>query len=100
MKTVEIHYIEFETFELANENKNFPHSGLFVTKTPDFSDLRFVDKSIKHNMCIVPESVLNSVIGVSEKVNKAETLELITEEKPKYDGDFILEFSRILLNRR
>ena len=97
MKTVEIHYIEFETFELANENKNYPHSGLFMAKIKDGNaDLRFIDKSTKQNFCIAPESMCNGVLNYKE----VEKLELIVEEKPKYDGDFILEFSRILLNRK
>jgi len=50
MKTVEIHYIEFETFDLANENSSYPHSGLWMTTINDCQvDLRFVDKSVKTN---------------------------------------------------
>ena len=96
-KTVQVNYIEFETFELANENKNYPESGLFITKTPTGSDFRFIDKTIKNNFCIVPESVFNSTVNVSDKI---ESQELTVEPQIKYDGDFILEFSRILLNRK
>ena len=97
MTTVEINYIEFESLELANENKNYPKSGLFITKTPDGSDFRFIDKSIRHGFCIASESIFNSIANV---YSKTESQELNVDPKIKYDGDFILEFSRILLNRK
>jgi len=96
-KTVELNYIEFDSFELANENKNYPKSGLFITKTPEGSDFRFIDKSVKNGFCIVPESVFNSTVNISDKV---EIEELTSNSENKFDGDFILEFSRILLNRK
>jgi len=96
MKTVQIHYIEFEDIVLASKNDNYPNSGLFVVKIKKGnSDLRFVDKTIEMNYCIVPESVFNGAVNFKNE------LEAIPEETPaKYDGDFILEFSRILLNRK
>jgi len=100
MKTIEIHTIEFETGIEASENKNYPNSGLFITRIKGgMSDLRFVDKSISNNYCIVPESVFNGVFNTKE-VTELPLMQEIESVNQKFDGDFILEFSRILLNRK
>lgn len=100
MKTINVEVINFETFEQANDNNNYPDSGLFISRVIEgHNDLRFVDKSMKHNVLIAPESVFNGVFGKTEEI-KPLGLEPIVSEGNKYDGDFILEFSRILLNRK
>jgi len=94
--TVDLNYIDFETMELAGQNKNYPHSGLWMVKIKEGNvDLRFIDKSTTANWCIAPESICNGVFDYKELI----TTEPI-ETKKQYDGDFILEFSRILLNRK
>jgi hypothetical protein len=58
MKKVQIHYVEFDTNELASKNENYLHNGLFMVKIKNNnSDLRFIDKSTELNYCIVPEFV-------------------------------------------
>lgn len=100
MKTINIQIINFETGVEASENKNYPISGLFLVRTEEgMSDLRIVDKTVKHNFCIVPESIFNSIFGSVTENNTAQ-LESVSPTENKYDGDFILEFSRILLNRK
>jgi len=100
MRTINVEVVNFETFEEANENKNYPNSGFFMAKVKEgMNDLRFVDKSVKHNHCIMPESVFNGVFGTAEIVKPLEAEQVISTDN-KYDGDFILEFSRILLNRK
>lgn len=93
MKNAQIHEIEFDNHELAMENKNYPHSGLFDVKIKTgMSDVRFVDKNIRTNCCVAPSVVFFEV------THKDVYLDPV--EPKKYDGDFILEFSRILLNRK
>jgi len=100
MKTINIETIEFPTGAEASENKNYPHSGLFIARTKDgSSDLRLIDKTIKTNFCIVPESVFNGIFE-NVAVNKPVELESVIQSNNKYEGDFILEFARILLNRK
>lgn len=92
---IEVKSIEFETNAEACEHINYPTSGLFILKQEGFSDLRLIDKSVKNNYCICPESIFNSVV----KAIKADIATVMPKEN-KFDGDFILEFSRILLNRK
>lgn len=96
-KTVQVKYIEFDNLQSANESKNYPESGLFIVKTPESSDLKFIDKSVKFGFFIIAESIFNSCVTISDKV---ESKELTNEPQTKYEGDFILEFARILLNRK
>ena len=96
MKTVNIDYTEFETMELAGQNENYPHSGLWMVKIKKGgSDLRFVDKATITNYCIAPDFICNGIFDYKEP-----TITAPIEAKKQYDGDFILEFSRILLNRK
>lgn len=95
---VEIKSIEFETSELASANKNYPSSGLFMVEDKESgnNDLRFINKDVSHNFFICPRSVFYGCVAV---VQESEPLP-IQEQQNKFDGDFILEFSRILLNRK
>ena len=95
-KKVKIHYIDFDHSDDAMKNINYPNSGLFIVRVKKAgSDLRFVNKSVELNYFIAPESVFNAVVDV-------EDIGLPIEEiiEYKYDGDFILEFARILLNSK
>lgn len=92
--TVDLNYIDFETMELAGQNENYPHSGLWMVKIKKGgSDLRFVDKATTTNWCVAPESICNGIFDYKEPEQQKEI-------KKQFDGDFILEFSRILLNRK
>ena len=99
MRTVEIHTIEFKTAEEASKNENYPNSGLFIVREKGgTSNLRIVDKAVSHNFCIVPESTFNGICLFNETTELPAIQEPTSEQK--YEGDFILEFSRILLNRK
>lgn len=109
MKTVvEIQEIEFSDVNKISKNVNYPNSGFFMAKIKNgVADLRFVDKNCEFNICIVPETIFNNVVQTQliEEINERNellkgTIENKQSEKQKYDGDFILEFSRILLNRK
>jgi len=92
MKRVAIKYIDFKSYDEANENINYPSSGLFVVRMENGpSDLRLVDKSIANNYCVVPEHIFN---------NCCEIIEEKTESESVIDKDFILEFSKILLSKK
>lgn len=101
MKTVQIHEIEFDDLETSDKNSNYPISGLFIVRVKDErSDFRFVDKTVNTNICIIPESVLNILDFIQEiKPKQEEVLESVKSNK-EYSQDFILEFARILLNRK
>jgi len=95
MKTVEIQTLFFITHEEASKTKNYPNSGLFISNVENgINDLRWVDKNMEDAYCIVPSEVFYSVMPKKENIIE---LPLNTQ---KYDGAFILEFSRILLNRK
>lgn len=98
MKTVQIHEIEFDNAIKANETENYPHSGLFFSRVKNHSsDLRFVDKNIKVTTFIVPEEIFRNVI-VNQKVKQLD--DILIQYKTEYSQDFILDFARILLNRK
>jgi len=98
MKTVEINYIDFDTNDQAMKNENYPCNGLFMTKIKNGnSDLRFVDKNVEINFCIAPEVLCNNILTITQKHIEPEETPV---QENKYNGDFILEFSRILLNRK
>lgn len=109
-KHLKINYLEFDDHKQASENKNYPHSGLFIARVnDDTSDLRFVDKSVQKNVCIVPESVFNSIAHESEVAELEYTATIDTSQikgEPealqfgKTDNNFILEFSKILLSKK
>lgn len=92
MKRVEIKYIDFKSYDEANESINYPSSGLFVARLGSgTSDLRFVDKSLKDNYCVAPENVFNNCCEIIEEKIESESV---------IDKDFILEFSKILLSKK
>lgn len=98
MRTVKIETIKFENFEVKSEN--YPYSGIFISDVKKgTSDLRWVDKNVEINYCIVPAEIFQKVAKFEETTELPAIQETISEPQ-KYDGDFILEFSRILLNRK
>lgn len=100
MKTVEINYIDLENNDLALKTANYPKSGLFITRLKDgFSDLRFVDKKNEYSYVIAPELIFNECVTINES-SEYKFLEDIEIKNNNFDADFILEFSRILLNRK
>lgn len=93
MKKVEIHEIEFEEDTVRLDADEYPNGGLFIAKRGRFSDLVFVNKKDKFVTVICPEFVFN-------ETTKVEQITELPKTENKFDGDFILEFSRILLNRK
>lgn len=96
-KLLEVQVVEFDNLEKANETKNYPKSGFYITKTSSCCEFRLVDKTQINTFCILPEPLFNSIANFSEKI---EIQELVSKPENKFEGDFILEFSRILLNRK
>lgn len=59
---IEVKTIKFDDVKEASENKNYPESGLYITELESgTSDLRFVDKSVPHNLFICPKSVFDGL---------------------------------------
>lgn len=105
MRTINVEDIRFDNSEMASKTKNYPNSGFFIAKIKGEirSDLVIVDKKTEQTIFICPENFLSEILGSQEKPTNIEGLNPSTEliqEHVKYDGDFILEFSRILLNRK
>lgn len=102
---VEIKNIEFETWDISSVNDNYPNSGFFMVKIKetDLADLRFINKSNSVNFCICPEVIFNDNVKIDKEKETEAPLPIVStiqEQQNKFDGDFILEFSRILLNRK
>lgn len=107
MIKINIETISFETIEDSNLNENYPNSGLFMVKVANgTNDLRYVNKNDIYNNYVMPESVFNEVFESQKIVDSFDELKIdceideIIKVPAKYDGDFILEFARILLNRK
>jgi len=100
MKTINIETIIFDSREKLGETENYPNSGFFIAKTKNnVSDLVMIDKKAKHTIFVCPETTLENLFE-NVAANKPIELEAIIQNNNKYDGDFILEFSKILLNRK
>lgn len=105
MKTINVETILFESIEEKNKTKNYPNSGIFESQAKGgFFDLVFVDKKQVYVFYICPIDFFDSFhIYQIEKQDVPRISKQIKEPKNesiKYDGDFILEFARILLNRK
>ena len=90
------------------KTKNYPDNGLYVVtiKNKDSeivqSDLRFIEKSSPTTLFIAPEVIFNGVLRDIE-VPEPKGLELVQmqgEVQGMTANDFILNFSKILLNRK
>lgn len=101
MKNVKIHEIEFEKSDDSFKSKNYPSSGLFIVNDKEnvLEDVRFVNKIHEYTTGIAPLDMFLMVCELKQTEKQSEEI-LISESKQKYDPDFILEFSRILLNRK
>lgn len=99
---VEIKNIEFESENIVFDVKKYPDSGFFMAKNNATTDLVFVNKKDTIMFAICPEEIFNNIVKTEKEKEVETTLPIINaiETKQKYDGDFILEFSRILLNRK
>jgi len=94
MKTINAESINFDNMEYKNKTENYPNSGFFIAKVEKGDcDLVFIDKKQEYTMYICPEEIFYSI-------KKLKPSDELIQEKIKYEGDFILEFARILLNRK
>lgn len=89
---LEVKEIRFSDHKEASENNNYPESGFYLTEIEaGNTDLRFVDKSVKLNICICPKSVLDGV-------NKLNSLPQEEEVKSSANNDFLKEIIEGFLN--
>ena len=88
MYNLEVKEIEFDDFEKASKNKNYPESGFYLrtVKANDVEqcDLVFVDKSVSNNFCICPKSVFDGL-------NKLSLFPQEKEVKSSENEDFLKE---------
>lgn len=101
MRTIDIETINFKDQKEASKNENYPNSGFFITRVENgTSDLRLVDKTVEFTFCVIPENVFNNIFNSRVRSDLPAMDTGLIQESIKYDGDFILEFARILLNRK
>lgn len=100
---VEVKEITFSDYKTSDDNKNYPESGLYLVsvEVANQSDLRFVNKSYPTNHCICPASIYDGLNLKIEALPKVETEELKQEIHSGFVSEnFVLEFSKILLNKK
>jgi len=104
MRTINIETIRFDTTSESNQCKNYPNSGLFMVKVANgTNDLVFVDGRQEYTIYVCPENIFNDIFEhkkTSDSIKELIPTNELIQEKIKYEGDFILEFARILLNRK
>lgn len=106
MYNLEVKEIEFDDFEKAAKNKNYPESGFYLRKVKtneiEQSDLVLVDKSTSHNFAICPKSVFDGLQKLAVKIPEEPT-ELTSNEVLLPMGmaseTFVLEFAKVLLKK-
>lgn len=103
MKTVKIKEIEFKKGDTKGLTKTYPSSGLFLIRDEHgISDFVHVNKEFEFVNFICSEEIFNSSFDDELETELPTKKELNISEfnTEKYSGDFILEFARILLNRK
>jgi hypothetical protein len=95
MKNLKIKEINFLKGEERGLTKNYPSNGFFISRFENgTSDFILVDKNAERVIFLCPEEIFNSISEYEEET-------IISEPNTDtYKGDFILEFARILLNRK
>lgn len=106
MYNLEVKEIEFDDFEKASKNKNYPESGFYLrtVKANDVEqcDLVFVDKSVSNNFSICPKSIFDGLQTLAVRIPeepKVLTTNSIYPEPGFASETFILEFTKILLKK-
>lgn len=106
MYTIEVKEIEFDDFEKAGKNKNYPESGFYLrtVKANDIeqSDLVFVDKSTSVNYCVCPKSVFDGLQKLSEKITEQPevlTAQSVFPEPGFVSESFVLDFAKLILKK-
>ena len=106
MYNLEVKEIEFDDFDKASKNKNYPESGIFLrtVKTNDIEqcDLVFVDKSVSNNFFICPKSVFDGLQKLAVRVPEEPTVLTSNEVLPLMgmaSETFVIEFAKVLLKK-
>ena len=106
MYNLEVKEIEFDDYEKANKNKNYPESGFYLrtvkTNEIELSDLVFVDKSTSTNFCVCPKSVFDGLQKLAVRIPEEPTVLTSNEVLPKMgmaSETFVLEFAKVLLKK-
>jgi hypothetical protein len=95
MKNLKIKEINFLIGDTRGLTKSYPSSGLFISRLEGgISDFILVNKDVEFVFFICPEETFNYIFKGEEKTVISEP------NNDTYKEDFILEFSRILLNRK
>lgn len=103
MKTVQIHEITFESSKETFESEKYPNSGLFIVEDLDtnLTDVRFVNKEINYVLGIAPDDIFFRLCKPTTIINKQNPdTELKSVFYSEIDQNFILEFTKLLLNRK
>jgi hypothetical protein len=96
MKNLKIKEINFLIGDAIGLTKNYPSNGFFTSRLEGgISDFVLVDKNTEYIIFICPEETFDSLTIDSEEI-----ISLPETNTDTYKGDFILEFARILLNRK
>ncbi len=106
MYNLEVKEIEFDDFEKAAKNKNYPESGFYLrtVKANDVEqcDLVFIDKSVSNNYCICPKSVFDGLQKIAVRIPEEPTVLTSNEVLPQMgmaSETFVLEFAKVLLKK-
>ena len=106
MYNLEVKEIEFDDYEKANKNKNYPESGFYLrtvkTNEIELSDLVFVDKYTSTNFCVCPKSVFDGLQKLAVRIPEEPTVLTSNEVLPKMgmaSETFVLEFAKVLLKK-
>lgn len=98
MKNLKIKEINFPIEVERGLTKTYPSSGLFISRIENgISDFVFVNKDVEFAHFICPEETFCSIFKYEEELDREKFTEPNTDS---YKTDFILEFARILLNRK
>ena len=106
MYNLEVKEIEFDDYEKAGKNKNYPESGFYLrtVKANDIEqcDLVFVDKSTSVNYPICSKSVFDGLQKLAVRIPEEHTVLLSNEVLPPMgmaSETFVLEFAKVLLKK-
>ena len=106
MYNLEVKEIEFDDYEKAGKNKNYPESGFYLrtVKANDIEqcELVLVDKSTSVNYPICPKSVFDGLQKLAVRIPEEPTVLTSNEVLPKMgmaSETFVLEFAKVLLKK-
>ena len=106
MYNLEVKEIEFDDYEKAGKNKNYPESGFYLrtVKANDIEqcELVLVDKSTSVNYPICLKSVFDGLQKLAVRIPEEPTVLTSNEVLPKMgmaSETFVLEFAKVLLKK-